>query len=96
MRNGYFIIITSFCLCFPAWTCAGIGPRGSLAGSTIRLYQGGSPIQTIGRYLAQDDNRETLADNADGSKEKNDKDATRPDTPKKEKNQAERNGVSLG
>ena len=86
MRNRYFIIIVSFCLCFPAWACAGIGPQGSSAGSTIRLFQEGSLVQTTGRYLAQNDNRETLADSGDGSKEKNDKDTTRPDTPKKEKN----------
>lgn len=86
MRNWYFIIIASFCLCFPAWTCAGTGPQGFLTGSTIRLFQEGSPAQTTGRYLAQNDNRETPADSAGGSIEKNDKDATRPDTPKKEKN----------
>ena len=86
MRNGYFIIIASFCLCFPAWTCAGIGPKGSSAGSTIGLFQEDSPIQTTGRFFAQNDNRETPADSADGSIEKNDKDTTRPDTPKKEKN----------
>lgn len=86
MRNGYFIIIASFCLCFPAWTCAGIGPQGSSAGSTIRLFQVVSPIQTTGRYLAQNDYRETPADSADGRIEKNDKDTPQPDTPKKEKN----------
>ncbi len=86
MRNRYFIIITSFFLCFPAWACAGAGPRGSSAGSTIGLFQEGSPNQTTGRYLAQNDTRQTPVNSADGSKEKNDKDTTRPDTPKKEKN----------
>ncbi|MBW1840293.1 MAG: hypothetical protein JRF27_02020 [Deltaproteobacteria bacterium] len=85
MRNGYFIIIASFCLCFPAWICAGTGPPGSPVGSTIRLFQAGSPIQAIGRYLAQNDNRETLVDSADVSNEKP-KDTTLPDTPKKEEN----------
>ncbi|MFC1830084.1 hypothetical protein ACFL0O_10785 [Thermodesulfobacteriota bacterium] len=75
-----------FCLCFPAMTGAGTGPLGPSVGSTIELFQDGVAIQTTGRYLAQNDNRETPSERNDGSNEKADNDTIRPDTPKKEKN----------
>jgi len=85
MGNRYLSIIASFCFCFPAWTWAGTGPPRPSAGSTIKLFQGGAPIQNMGRFLAQNHSRETSVDSAGDDTEKTGKDTTRPDFPKKEK-----------